>query len=315
MNKTFEGKTVEEAVKAASKELGLASDAFTYTVTDVGSKGFLGIGAKNAVIEVTVRNDPEGFLSGYLKELFGMLGVTDYSEKIEIGEDKVINIQLDGEGLDAYTEKNTDIMDSLQFLLAITVNKKFDEHYKVTFNVNDYKEKSVSRIEALAVKNAKQVQRTHRKIILFPMSAYQRRIVHSKLQNFENITTYSIGTEPDRKVVIAYQYPEGEKKNSQPRNNGGKNRKPAPAAEENGNAAESAETENTENRSERKSGNGRYNNNRQGGQNRGGRRDGGSGRGGRRSSYDSAAAPAAPAQPKIKQLYPRPTEDDDSFGK
>jgi hypothetical protein len=193
-------------------------------------------------------------------------------------------------------------------MLAITVNKKYDEHYKVTFNINDYKEKSVSRVEAVAVKAAKSVQRTRRKVILFPMSAYQRRIVHSKLQGFDNITTYSIGTEPERKVVVAYQYAEGEARPVKGGKNGGKGRR-----NYNNNNSENIEgrekTEGSENRYTGKGRNGyRSNGGRYNGRNSQNR---GSGR-----NYDGARrtenVPAAPQQSKIKLLYQGSVEGEGS---
>lgn len=308
MRKDFEGKTVEEAVEVACRELKLSRDDFSYEIKEMPTKGFLGIGAKNAVITVTVEEDPAAYLSGYLKELFGFMNASDYTESIEITEDKLINIQLNGECLNQFTERHTDIVDSVQFMLAITVNKKFDEHYKVTFNINDYKEKSVSRVEAVAVKAAKSVQRSRRKIILFPMSAYQRRIVHSKLQGFDNITTYSIGSEPERKVVVAYQYPDGEKPAKGGRNGGKGHSKNY--SNRNVEASEGQEnSEGSENRYSGKSrggyrsNGGRYNG--RGGQNRGsGKNYGGAQR-------SESSAPVAPQQSKIKMLY-GPAESDSS---
>jgi len=297
MIKDFEGKTVEEAVEVACRELNLTTDDFSYEVKELPTRGFLGIGAKNAVITVTIDDDPKNYLSNYLRELFGFMNVTGYTESIEITEDKLINIQLNGDILDPFTERHSDIVDAIQFMLAITVNKKYDEHYKVTFNVNDYKEKSVSRVEAIAVKTAKTVQRSRRKVILFPMSAYQRRIVHSKLQSFDNITTYSIGTEPERKVVVAYQYPDGQKEkrnyNSLNKQNRANNSYRSRGGEEDQERNENSENRYRNGRGGYRSNGGRYNRN---GQNRGqGRSYGGAQR--------TEETPAAPQPSKIKLLY------------
>ena len=209
MEKIVSGRTIEEAVENACTELNISKDDFTYEVVDMEKKGFLGIGTKPAKIKVVYQVSPVAYISDYLKGLFQILGVTEYTEKIDILEDNVINIQLDGEGLNQYTLRYTDIVEPVQFLLVMTLNKQLKEHYKVTFNINDYKEKSVARLEALAVKTANQVSRSRRKATLYPMSAYQRRIIHAKLQSFKNITTYSIGEEPNRKVVVAFQNENG----------------------------------------------------------------------------------------------------------
>lgn len=271
MTKLFEGKTVDIAVENASKELNIPVAKLTYEIVTMPTKGFLGIGAKNATIKVEVEDGPAGFVREYLKQVYEYLGIFDYKEKIDIDANGCINIQLDGEALNEFTEKNLDIVDSLQFLLAVTINKKYDEHYKVTFNVNDYKERSSSKVEELAVKTAKQVQRTHKKVTLHPMSAYQRRIVHSKLQQFDNITTFSVGTEPDRKVVIAYQFDnkKGYSGNDERPNRGKTNRSSGHDGHRNG--------------QDRKK---------------------------RPVSSKTESTPGVVQQPKVKQLYPRPVESE-----
>lgn len=205
MEINFTGKTIEEAVERAAEELKISKDDFSYEVVDYPNKGFLGIGSKSAKIKVTYQASPQVYVSSYLRELFSLLGVENYKEKIELTDEKTLTIQLDGEELIPFTLKYTDIVESVQFLLIMAVNKQLDDHFKIIFNINDYKEKAASRLEALAVKTAVQVSKTKRKVALSPMSSYQRRIIHSRLQTFDNITTYSVGSEPNRKVVIAFQ--------------------------------------------------------------------------------------------------------------
>lgn len=207
MEKIFTGKTIDDAVLNACEELGVSKENLSYEVVEVETKGLFGRIKKPASIKVTEQSGPEGFISSYLKDLFLKMGVSHYEENIEVNEN-VVNIQLNGDEIDCYTKRNTDIVESLQFILAVTVNKVLDGNYKITLNINDYKEKSTARLEALAVKTAKQVQRTKRKVTLKAMTPYQRRIVHSRLHDFENITTFSVGTEPNRKVVIAYDGPD-----------------------------------------------------------------------------------------------------------
>lgn len=222
MDKTFTGKTLDDAVAKACEYLGIPQEGFyDYEIVSEPTKGFLGIGSKPAVIKiqdgknsvdtekygVVGKNDAEVFLSEYLRKLLSKMGVSEYDESVELN-DNVINIHLKGEELNFYTKKNSDIVESLQFLLAVTVNKVFDSSYKVTLNFNDYKEKSAARLEALAVKTADRVLKTKKKVTLQPMSSYQRRIVHAKLHDAENITTFSVGSEPNRKVVIAYDGPD-----------------------------------------------------------------------------------------------------------
>lgn len=207
MDKFFTGKTIDDAVLKACESLNISQESISYEIVEMPSKGFLGIGNKPAKIKVSDQNGPKEYVSNYLKELFFLMGISDYEESIDF-EENIINIQLNGEKIGYYTQRNTDVVESLQFLIAVTVNKEFDGNFKITLNINDYREKSSERLENLALKTAKQVLKNKRKITLRSMSSYQRRIIHSKLHDIENITTFSVGTEPNRKVVVAYDGPD-----------------------------------------------------------------------------------------------------------
>ncbi|MDF2686844.1 MAG: RNA-binding protein Jag [Clostridia bacterium] len=215
MDKFITGKTLEDALEAACIELNLKREEFTYEIIDYPNKGFLGIGAKHAKIKVIYQISPQEYIKQYIKGLFDIFKINNYEMKIDFAEDKHINIQIDGEDASVLTNKQSDAVESLQLLLAMTINKLCNEHYKISLNVNDFREKSILRIEALSVKTANLVLKTHKRIVLNPMSAYQRRIVHAKLQDFNNITTYSVGEEPNRKVIVAYQGPGGYQKSYQ----------------------------------------------------------------------------------------------------
>lgn len=277
MKKRYEGKTFEAAHEAAC--LDLKRTDFHTELIQQETKGFLGIGAKKCIIEVSIDDDPASYLENYLNNLFSEMGIKTFKTSVNVNGD-TIDIQLDGEELNSFVNEKFDVMESMQFLLAVTINKVFDGHYKINFNINDYKEKSVGRIEALAIKTAKQVQKTHKRVILKPMSAYQRRIVHEKLQGIDNITTFSIGNEPERKVVVAFKSTENES-----------------AKENRGNGDKKEKTENRGGRSGNNSRNSRGHN--------------GRGHNGDRNKTEETK-PAAPQRPKIKQLYPKPAEDEGS---
>lgn len=251
MEKNFSGKTLEEAIEKASLELQADKDDFTYEIVEYPNKGFLGIGAKPAVIRVNIGEEEEEVpakkeaapktkpakqpkvqeekkpeetpvktfepdreillvIENYVRGLMEKMAFDEYGLKVEQVDEKVIQIRLGGENVADLTKKQGEIIDSMQLMIALMLNKKTDKYYKLNLDVNDYKKRSVSRLESLAVKTAKQVLKSHRKVTLRAMSAYQRRVIHSRLQDFQNITTYSIGEEPNRRVVIAYQ--NGEKK-------------------------------------------------------------------------------------------------------
>ena len=148
MDKIFKGKTIDEAVKNACEALGVSEDNLFYEVVDLPAKGFLGIVSKLASIKIPGTDDPESYINDYLKELFSKMGVSDYNQIVEIKDENIVNIRLEGEEIGYYTHKNTDIVDSLQFLLALSLNREFEnKNYKVTLNINDYKEKTTSRPE------------------------------------------------------------------------------------------------------------------------------------------------------------------------
>ena len=211
MENIYTGKTLEVALEVAEKELGVKKEDFTYEILEYATKGFLGIGSKPAKIKVFYEESPEKFIENYIDELFKLCGVGGYTTTINT-DGEYINVQVDGEEASLFVTKQFDTVEAMQMLISLSLNKETDKHYKVSLNINDYKEKTKTRLEALAMKIAGQVEKSHRKVTLNAMSSYQRRIIHSKLQEVENITTFSVGEEPNRKVVIAYNGPDAEKK-------------------------------------------------------------------------------------------------------
>ena len=203
MEKIYTGKSIEEAVAKASEDLGLIVGEFSHTVLEYGSKGFLGIGAKDFVIQVTYTPDPCRCVRDYLEGLFEKMGIVDVATDITIEEDTVM-IQVTGDDAGILMKNRGEGVDALQLLLSLIVNRDCGEYYKISFNVNDYKEKTKNRLEALALKTAAQVVKNRRKTTLPPMTSFQRRIIHSKLQDYKDITTYSIGEDPNRRVVVSY---------------------------------------------------------------------------------------------------------------
>lgn len=211
MNKIYTGRTMELAVEEAEKDLGLTKEKFNYEIIEYPARGFLGIGFKPAKISVTVEVSPEKAAEDFIDGLFGLCGISGYKTDISV-DGEFINIQIDGEEASLFVTKQFDTVEALQMLISLAVNRETENHYKVSLNVNDYKEKTQARLESLAMKIAGQVQQSHRKVTLNSMSSFQRRIIHTKLQEVENITTFSIGEEPDRRVIIAYNGPDAERK-------------------------------------------------------------------------------------------------------
>lgn len=203
MEKIYKGKTIEDAVKKACEELGLTVGEFSQEVLELGSKGFLGIGAKEATVKITFTPDACRCVREYLEGLFSHMGIENAAIDITC-EKETVQVQVTGDDAEILMKNRGEGVDALQLLLSIIVNRDCGEYYKISFNVNDYKEKTRTRLEALALKTAGQVVKNRRKTTLPPMTSFQRRIIHSKLQDYQDITTYSVGEDPNRRVVVSY---------------------------------------------------------------------------------------------------------------
>ena len=142
-------------------------------------------------------------------------------------EDDVIKINLEGDNMGIVIGKRGDTLDSLQYLTSLVVNKHSEDYIKVSIDTENYREKRTDALLALSKRLSEKVARTGKKFTLEPMNPYERRIIHSSLQDNEDVTTYSIGSEPYRKVVIAPKNPKPytKKKNNYKKNH--ENTKPA----------------------------------------------------------------------------------------
>lgn len=202
--KTLEmlGKTVDEALKNALKELNVTEDKVEYTVIEEGSKGFLGlVGTKPAKIMVTVKRD---YISDAKKFLRDVLTSMDVKAEIRIKEENnVINVNLTGPNMGVIIGYRGETLDSLQYLISLVVNKGHETEYKrVVLDTENYRAKREETLKRLADKTAYKVKKTGRGYKLEPMNPYERRIIHSALQNHPDVNTYSEGEEPNRRVVV-----------------------------------------------------------------------------------------------------------------
>ena len=198
-------KSVEEAKELVLAELGLSENEVEISTVEEGTKGFLGIGSKEAVIEVTVKNVDTYKAKAFLKQIFEDMNLEVNIDAKSEGDD--LNIDLSGDNMGIIIGKRGDTLDSLQYLTSLVVNHKRDEYCKVTIDTENYREKRYAALIALAERLADKVMRTGKKYTLEPMNPYERRIIHSTLQAKEELTTFSIGEDPYRKVVIALKNP------------------------------------------------------------------------------------------------------------
>ncbi len=229
--KEFSGKTVDDALTAATVALGVTSDKLDYEVVEKGSSGILGIGAKDAVIKVSLKgekdeaekaaatatvseeksekkeslDDPSqaiDIISDFLKDVFSSMNleveiICEYDE-----EDNTINVDLKGPEMGIIIGKRGQTLDSLQYLTNLALNRKVDTYTRVKLDTEDYRRRRKETLENLARNCAYKAKRTKRSVSLEAMNPYERRIIHYALQDDEYVTTHSEGEEPYRHVVI-----------------------------------------------------------------------------------------------------------------
>ena len=201
----FKGKTVEEALTAASASLGVTSSELDYEVVEKGSSGFLGIGAKPAVIKAKKIEKEETIVDktrAYLETLFKAM---DIQTEIEIDfdeENNNMNISLEGPEMGILIGKRGQTLDALQYLISLYVNKESESYIRLKLDTENYRARRKDTLENLAKNIAFKVKRSRRSITLEPMNPYERRIIHSALQNDKYVATRSEGEEPYRKVVV-----------------------------------------------------------------------------------------------------------------
>ena len=198
----FRGKTVDDAITNALVSLGTTSDQIEYEVIEKGSNGILGFGSKDAVIKVAKKSTPEDVVKDFLTEVFDKMNleveiITKFDE-IE----GVIDIELKGPEMGVLIGKRGQTLDSLQYLTNLAVNRKSDNYLRVKIDTEDYRRRRKETLENLAKNMAYKVKRTKRPVSLEPMNPYERRIIHSALQNDKYVVTHSEGEEPYRHVVI-----------------------------------------------------------------------------------------------------------------
>ena len=195
-------KTVSDAITEACQKLGVTSDKLEYEVVEEGSAGFLGIGSKPAVIKACVKSSIEDNAKNFLKEVFEAMDLTVVIDVKYNEEEKSIDINLSGDEMGVLIGKRGQTLDSLQYLVSLVVNKESEDYIKVKVDTEDYRQRRKDTLENLAKNIAYKVKRTKRSVSLEPMNPYERRIIHSALQNDKYVTTHSEGEEPFRRVVV-----------------------------------------------------------------------------------------------------------------
>lgn len=232
MKSRFEAKTIEDAIIKAETELGMSREHFAVDVINEDSKGFLGIGAKDAVIEVIyddvnscdcsdedhehgcenheIHDDGNGsdaehiiILKNFLDEFFRLFEVKA-SYKIDESDD-MIKVLIDGDSSDDTSKligKKGAVLDSMNTIAQIQLNKSLAEFKRLYIDVGDYRKKRQEKVRELAIQGCERARKYGTKVSLEYMTSYDRRIVHETLAGIEGVKTFSEGNEPHRRVCI-----------------------------------------------------------------------------------------------------------------
>lgn len=199
----FSAKTVSEAITEACQKFSVTSDKLDYQVVEEGSSGFLGIGSKPAIIKAAVKTvSVEDSAKTFLNDVFAAMNMTVVVDVKYDEIDKNMEIELSGDDMGVLIGKRGQTLDSLQYLVSLVANKGSEEYIHVKVDTENYRQRRKETLENLAKNIAYKVKRTRRPVSLEPMNPYERRIIHSALQNDRYVTTHSEGEEPYRKVVV-----------------------------------------------------------------------------------------------------------------
>lgn len=195
-------KNVDDAITQATVQLGITSDQLEYEVLDKGSTGFPGIGSKNAVIKARKKFSIDENVVEFLSSIFDAMKM-EVEILVAVNEEEhIIEVELKGDDMGILIGKRGQTLDALQYLTNLAVNKNSEEYVKVKIDTEDYRKRRRETLENLAKNIAYKVKRTKRPVSLEPMNPFERRVIHSTLQNDKFVTTHSEGEEPYRHVVV-----------------------------------------------------------------------------------------------------------------
>ena len=203
------GRTEDDAIAAALQQLGKSRDDVSVEVLERAKSGFLGIGGSPARVRVSYEDrDPrlqqlEEFLTG----LFERMDVQADINALMSDDESTIQVELTGDHVGTLIGRRGETLDAIQHLSNYVLNNGRSERIRVNIDAENYRAKRAEALSRLANKVAAKVVKYRRNVTLEPMNAYERHVIHTALQEYSGVTTYSTGTEPNRRVVVAYERP------------------------------------------------------------------------------------------------------------
>lgn len=197
------GRTVDEALTNALLKLETSSDKVEYEVVEKGSTGILGIfNSKPAIIRARKKVNVEDTIREFLDNMFTAMNMQVHVDMTLDMDAGTADIELSGEDMGLLIGKRGQTLDSIQYLVSLVANKEKEKYVKVKVDTENYRERRKETLESLARNIAYKVKRSKHAVSLEPMNPYERRIIHSALQNDKFVSTKSEGEDPFRHVVI-----------------------------------------------------------------------------------------------------------------
>ena len=201
------GKTVEDAVAAGAAKLGVDVSMITFEVIKAPKKGFLGFGEAPAKVLVYYEAGSEVIALNFVRQLIADMGIHATAELHDLPQKGAKLIDIEGEDAGILIGHHGETLDSLQYLVNLAANRREEDeesrgYVKITVDVENYRAKREETLRQLARRMASKVLKYKKSITLEPMNPYERRIIHSEIQNIEGVSTNSIGSDNNRRIVV-----------------------------------------------------------------------------------------------------------------
>ena len=199
------GKTEDEAIQSALAELGCTREQVSVEILERAKSGFLGIGATPAKIRVSFE-EPDDILTlteNFLKGLLEKMG-SDAVPVLEQKDENTIYVNLTGEKLGMLIGRRGETLDAIQHIANYAMNRVSEKHVHISVDAENYRSKREESLQRLAEKVAAKVLKYRKNMTLEPMNSYERHVIHTALQDYEGVSTFSTGTEPYRRIVVAF---------------------------------------------------------------------------------------------------------------
>lgn len=206
MSKRIEatGKTIEEAIANGLEMLGgIDRDLVSVEVLEKPKAGFLGIGGTSAKVSISMQEDSSSKACDFLQELFEKMD-TVVEVCVAQKDENTLGIELKGENMGVLIGRRGETLDAIQHIVNLVVNRGDEKHTRVTLDTENYRKKREESLERLAHKVAGQVVKYKKNKVLEPMNAYERHVIHAALQDQQEVSTSSTGSDPNRRIVISY---------------------------------------------------------------------------------------------------------------